>query len=338
VVQIAPRLTIGIPTQGRRPELLLKAVASAVAQSVPCRVLIADQGEGDTVAKAIGPYLAHPLLRVVSTKEHASCLWENWRLCAEHCDTELFAWFQDDDILAGHFAFRAITGLDQFPQAQTWIARLGLSYDGTLALPGGGPGPMVPMDLLTGARTVVHGRLMVAAGFFTAFALSPGVAFRVNPQTMRAVGNCPTDSDLFNERIILAELGMLGEVVCDPAIVGYWRHHGENESRRQNEAGEAGEQGKRMVRHISRLLSESLEWQTALGGWGLVMGREACARMWKEAGEYAGVTPELDEAREVLKDVAGIVDAAPEERTRTPVERAINRRANRAERRAHTHG
>lgn len=153
-----PRLTIGIPTYNR-PERLSAAITSALGQSVPARVLVCDQtGKAEGVVKA---YLGNPLVRYV--KSPATCLWENWCHAAECCETELFAWMQDDDSISPHFTHRIVGAFDSHPRCPVYIGRLGISLVGGLGNWWQGTGPMVPMDLLHGTCTEICSGLVQAS-------------------------------------------------------------------------------------------------------------------------------------------------------------------------------
>lgn len=353
------RLTIGIPTLGTRPDRLVQAIRSALGQSTPARVLVSDQDRTGAVAELLRPFAAHPLFRRVESP--ATCLWENWAHAAESCETELFAWLQDDDLLAPHFAARVAQCLDRAPDCSVYLARLGVSYGYGLANWWQGCGPMVPMDLLGGGPSRIDAGLVVAGGYFTSWALSPGVAFRTSPQTIAAVRACPTDCDLYNERLVLAELAKLGGAVVDPAIVGYWCQHADNESRKQNTAGDGARQARILVEHLDRLIPAFPTWREALAGWGTLLGADPVRHWLRETEGLAGESATLTEARAILAEAAGaplestnlmqarreyhrdvleplakaIEDELPavEARTAPKRERAVSRKAAAAERR-----
>jgi hypothetical protein len=331
--RLSARVTIGIPTQGKRPDLLSRAVGSALAQSTPARVLVADQSRDGSVARQLEPYADHPLVRVVESP--ATCLWQNWCHTAESCDTEIFAWLQDDDVVAPHFTRRLTEALDRNPEAVAWIARLGIS-----TLPGQGnwwqaTGPMVPMDLIHGGTTTIDGRLLTAAAFFSSFALSPAVAFRWSPETIAAVRRCPEQGcDLYNERLVLAELGRLGPIVCDPVIAGYWVLHEANESRLQMAADEGDDQYRAMAAHAAELLAGMPGWQDVLRGWLVMVGGENLIRFRDGTERHAGLSPAIDDARAVLASLLSAPTPAPAPQPATrqvEPEIAVSRKARRAE-------
>lgn len=301
-----PRLTIGIPTLGARPDRLKKAVASALGGMAPARVVVADQSADGAGREALEQYADHPMVRVVSTHGHASCLWDNWCLVAEACDTEFFAWLQDDDVVFPHFGRRAITAFDRFPRAVVWLARLYVSHTEGLGNWWGGCGPMVPMDYGHGGAVEVRADVVIAGGYFSSFALSPGVAFRCTPEAIAAIRRVPKDADLFAERSVLAELCRLGPAACDPATVGYWVQHETNESKAQNAAGGAVKQYPAFARHLHSIVETRPGWEEALGGWITCVGPQHAQQWLLDTAPHEGVAATLDRAREIVAGVQGI--------------------------------
>jgi hypothetical protein len=301
-----PRLTIGIPTRGARPDRLVQAIGSALAQSTPAAVVVADQ---DGAAKATGcldQYQGHPLVWVVATS--AQSLWDNWIGAAELAGLvkpDYFAWLQDDDLLAPHFARRVVQCLDAYPSAAVYLARLGISLTSGLANWWQATGPMVPMDLLHGGPVLIRPELVVAGGYFTSWALSPGVAFRNTPESLAAVRRVPRDCDLFAERLVLAELCGLGPAVCDPAIVGYWVQHEGNESRRQSAAGGCDLQYPAMAARLDALLEGLPDWRDALGGWALMAGGENLRHWLRSTAPYADGSANLRAGRAIFARLLG---------------------------------
>lgn len=332
-----PRLTIGIPTQGKRPALLARAVRSALGQMLPARILIADQSGDDTVTAALTGYLDNPLVKIVDTSKHAKCLWDNWRLAAEFADCEFFAWCQDDDVLAPHFARRIVGSFDAFSRASVWIARLAVSHDGVNALPNQGSGPMVPMDLLMGSPREVQGGMLAACAHYTTFALSPGVAFRWNEKAIDCIRRCPINADLFVERSILAELGTLGHAVCDPALVGYWCHHGENESRRLMAEGALMNQAAAFFRHIDPIIQATQGWQEFLRSWGILAGVGMAKHHLSDVEQFESLSTFLPKTMAVLQGAIDTMQQGskdePEPPSRKPEpETALSKRVRKPER------
>jgi hypothetical protein len=288
------RLTVGIPTQGTRPELLDKAIGSALAQAVPVRVLISNQGAAEAATAVCARYEGHPFVRMVESP--AACLWENWCWAAESCDTELFAWLQDDDVLSPQFSRRVINCFDSCPKAQVYLARLCIALAGELAHWWQATGPMVPMDLLRGTPGTMNEAIMTAGAFFASHALSPGVAFRWSPEACRCVRNVPMDADLFAERLVLAELSKIGPAVCDPAIVGYWVHHDDNESTKQNAKKDGDRQYRVMLKHLAPILAKIPNWEDALKGWAYLVGHQTSKQFLKHGSPFRGESAELDRA------------------------------------------
>src|SRR5512146_1653663 len=115
-----PRLTVGIPTYNR-PDMLPRAIGSALAQTIPVKVLVSD--DGDTYDRTAG--IVAGLRDEAERGGHilecyqsgATDLWPNWDGVARRCDTEFFLWLQDDDVILEHVAARVVSAFDRFPEA-----------------------------------------------------------------------------------------------------------------------------------------------------------------------------------------------------------------------------
>lgn len=267
-----PRLTVGVPHLDRT-EFLGETIEFLLDQTVPCKILVADQGMTAATAELMAKYEGNPL--VEHRRSDATCLWENWRFAAESAmdaGAECFAWCQDDDVVSPHYSSRINLAFapDGYADAQTWCARLAIAEDKDLAIWFSGVGPMVPMNLMRNRPACIPGELMTPIGYFMSWALSPAVAFRCGEDFRDALAEVPTNCDLYTERTILAAMGRKGKVVCDPVCVGYWRHHGKNESYRQNLASKP-EQEKAFVAWTDALMDESPGWDRCLLEWARIM-------------------------------------------------------------------
>jgi hypothetical protein len=323
-----PRLTIGIPTYDR-PERLITAISSALSQHDPAIVLVADQT--GKAADTVKPYLANPYIRYINTGDRASCLWENWTAAVEACDTEFFAWLQDDDEVAPHLSSRVTRAFDMFPNAPLYLARLGISTLEGLANWWQATGPMVPMDLKRGLPSLFPGKLIAAGGYFSSFALSPAVAFRCDLAAVDAVRRCPLDCDLYNERIVLAEIAGNRDVICDPAIVGYWNQHDGNESKQQVRKGGRTAQFPRMVERLDAQLAAMPGWQDTLRAWLMMVGVGVMRHWLEEAADYSTESPIYAEARSIVEAACSQFSNIEPPRVVEP-EQATSRKARRAER------
>ncbi len=262
-----PRLTIGIPTLDR-PIMLQRAIDSCLAQTVPVKVLVADQGRTEGTRLVMDRYLDHPNVLHMSTE--AKSLWENWRKAAEYAQesfgTEFFAWLQDDDEITRLYAHRVIKGLNHFKDALHWQSNCHCTTDGTHYIKYGWNGPQLGLhkDML---MEQWPGGFLMASMYFTSWALSPGVAFRCGPEFTAALEAMPDGCDLFKERLILAAMGAQGPWIADPIIGGYWHHHGNNESYSQNANGSHATQRKVMVEHLDDLLDRVESWREGFLVW-----------------------------------------------------------------------
>jgi hypothetical protein len=267
-----PRLTVGVPHLDRT-EFLGETIDCLLDQTVPCKILVADQGMTAATAELMAKYEGNPLVK--HRRTDATCLWENWREAAEAAmddGAECFAWCQDDDIVSRHYSSRINLAFapDGYVESQTWVARLAIAEHKRLAIWFSGVGPMVPMDLMRNIPTEIPGELMTPIAYFTSWALSPAAAFRCGQDFRDALAEVPKDCDLYTERTILSAMGRKGKVVCDPVCVGYWRHHGKNESYRQNLVSQA-EQKKAFADWTDGMMDDVPEWDRHLMEWARIM-------------------------------------------------------------------
>ncbi len=305
---IESRLTIGIPTLDR-PTLLQRAIDSCLAQTVPVRIVVADQGHKEGTQQVMDRYADHPnIYHVLTTAEN---LWQNWGMVALACETEFFAWLQDDDILARIYASRVTKAFDGFPQALHWQGNCHCSPDGIHALKWGWNGPQLGVRMLDMAMEQWPGSLLLASMYVTSWALSPGVAFRCGPEFTAALEGMPEGCDLFNERLILAAMGAQGSFVVDPVTAGYWVHHGGNESYRQNASGSLPAQRRVMIEHMDDLLDRSGSWREAFLVW-LKTRSPSDVLNWLKDFE-CGESRHVGDLRGIMQDsLSGRVEVRPE--------------------------
>ncbi len=280
-----PQLTIGIPTLDRH-QFLRRAIDSCLRQTVPVRVVVADQGHLYETKAILHEYRDN--LDVVHLLTGASCLWENWAKAARACDTPFFAWLQDDDIVSPAvkradgslvpgtgFAHRVLAAFDQFPEALHWQARLYTGVcppdgglDDVMAAWWGQSGPWVMMPIIAQAPLQWPGQILVPTAYLTTWSMSPGVAFRCGEAFTKALDYLPHDADLMSERLIVASLGMQGPFIADPVVAGYWIHHGGNESYKQHV--DQDRQSRVMIDHLDACM-DSTDWEGVFGDWCLMM-------------------------------------------------------------------
>jgi len=265
-----PKLTVGIPHLDRI-EFLSETIDKLIDQSVPCKILVADQGHTEATSELLDKYADNPL--VVHKKTDATCLWENWREAAEtamDAGAEYFAWCQDDDVVHHRYSERINMSFEAWPGVQTWLARLAIAQHSKLAIWWKGPGPYVASDLLNNVPTVIPGELLTPVSYFSSWALSPAAAFRCGQDFRDALDEVPTGCDLYTERTILAAMGRKGQVSCDPIIMGYWRHHTQNVSYRQN-LHEQPDQQRTFLDWTDAMMDDLPDWREYLAEWAVSM-------------------------------------------------------------------
>lgn len=277
------RLTIIIPHLDRT-DFLRKALVAATNQTevyiaedrsvrqrkFPAKVLVADQGKTPETAALMAEYADDPL--VMHCPTDATCLWENWTRGMELAiadGAEFVAPFQDDDDIHCKYASRIVESFDKFPEANTWTARLNCSNEFKLALWCSANGPVVPMNTLENLQVQCPGSLATPYAYFSSLALSPAVAFRCGQDLIDSLREQIYDIDLFVERTILASMGSRAPIICDPVMIGYWKHHGGNESYKQRKF--QAEQTPKFLSWLDDCMDRTEGWEETLNAWANVV-------------------------------------------------------------------
>jgi Glycosyl transferase family 2 len=261
------RLSIVIPTFNR-PELLPRALRSALDQTVQARIIVADDGDTAITQDLLKGDFAEPCLsgQVIHLRTGASYAWENWKAGAEAATTEYVSWLQDDDVVAPTYAERIISGFDNAPDASVWFARLQSAANAKLALWYSGIGPWLPMDMRTGEQFCMRqGSILASTALFTSWSLSPGIAYRNTPWFRECLAKHPEHCDIFVERLLPAMVANGGPFIADPMIAGYWCQHADQLSQKQHPV--QPDHAKRFLPHVNRLLAELEDWQRDLEAW-----------------------------------------------------------------------
>jgi glycosyltransferase involved in cell wall biosynthesis len=259
-----PKVTIGIPTLDR-PEHLQFAIDSALQQTIPVQIIVADQGQSYETAAVMERYREHP--NVVHLPSDATCLQENWNFAARACDTEYFVFLQDDDTLSRAWAKRVAKGLDFFGEALHIQGFCYVTPDRIHSIKWGFNGPCVGVNMRDLTPELWHGEYVIAPMYLMSWALSPGVGFRCGEAFSAALDAMPMDCDLFTERLIIAEMGSRGDWVADPITAGFWHHHGKNESYGQNANGSVPQQYQTLVDRLDAILDRTPSWPTGMQAW-----------------------------------------------------------------------
>ena len=256
---MTPRLTIGIPTHSR-PEMLVRAVKSALDQTVPVEVLISDDnaeaGSFSAIRKAF-PDEPRIRYRYSGTKG----LWANWDAAARACKTEFFLWLQDDDFLLPHVGARVLAAFDQFRDADLWLATNKIAPDSHHHWWNNGNGPWVPMRA-DGGIDEWECEILAPTCYFVSWSLSPAVAFRTGSNFLGSLDAMP-DCPIFAERLILA--GMRGRFIADPCVAGLWIQHKDNEHRKLHD--DQPRQSEILIKHLDVFMERVPKWPEILGIW-----------------------------------------------------------------------
>src|SRR6185437_170849 len=97
---LEPKLTIVIP-EHNRPDLLPRALNSCLRQTVPAKVIIADDGDHDETRRVLEGEFAEPfgsgVIRHLPT--HGSGAWQNWKAGMLAAETPFVSFLQHDDLV-----------------------------------------------------------------------------------------------------------------------------------------------------------------------------------------------------------------------------------------------
>ena len=276
----SPRLAICIPEQNR-PGLLREAVASALNQTVPARIVISDDGaDPDRTRAMLRTHYSGPLDsgQIVHFATKPRGAWQNWKAAMQAADTPFAAFLQNDDVVSRKYAERILYAFDEAERLgarpMVWMARMHCcEASARFGLWFAGNGPWCPMPSLYGHDEPIHfahGACVAASSYVTSWSLSPAIAYRTGPELTAALEAMPDVCDIYVERIIPATLATQGGFIADPAVISYWRQHGDalddgNLSRQQ--WADQPRQTKLLVPYLDDLLDKTPGWQEQFRAW-----------------------------------------------------------------------
>lgn len=297
-----PKLTIGIPTFNR-PERLQAAIQSAMGQTIPVKVLVANQTDDDDWELVCKEWLDHPNFKCVQSP--ATTLWENWRFVAETAaddGAEFFTWLQDDDLLADRFARRVVRSFRHYPGATVYCANLRMAYDNRLGFVGRGNfGPNVPVDIIRGAVMAWPADMLVIAAYFSSWCMSPAKSFRVTDQFRTMLRDLPGNCDCMTERLDIAGAGIGHEFICDPAMAGVWVMHGKNESQISGDRQEG--QVEPAYAYLDTLMDQIPHWRKSLAEWMICLGNAYDIEShWKHMRPHRKKSPYAMQISDIFED------------------------------------
>jgi len=221
----APLYTIGIPTFNR-PGDLRRALASAVAQTYGnVEVVVSDNSDSDE-SKRVVRGLGDSRIRYHRNPSNIG-LFPNFLKVLELARGDYFSWLQDDDLLHGQFAERAVGAFAKYPDAPAYTAfsvcspTLRAVHWPTLY------GPPVPLDWGAGGAQVVPGSVVPPISLFTCVSTPPTLAFRRPALSEHASLVVDQKAGLFVERILLSAVCKDRPLAADPFAGGFWRSHPE---------------------------------------------------------------------------------------------------------------
>jgi glycosyltransferase involved in cell wall biosynthesis len=266
-----PRLSIVIPTHDRS-HLIPRAIDSALAQTVPVKIIVSDDGTPEESAKTTAVLnekyeLALSTGHIEHIKTHGHGAWENWKAGIEYAcgqGAEFVAWLQDDDVILSHYASRVIRAFDIHSRANVWEGRCQISEDGNLFYWYKGNGPFVFMEQGE-AGSFGEGSILAFTSYFTSNSLAPGFAFRNAPRFREALDLVPPNCDIFVERLVPALAANGGPWIADPYVAGFWIQHPDQLSTKQHP--DQPRQTGLLVDALDALMPSMTKWEETLAMW-----------------------------------------------------------------------
>jgi glycosyltransferase involved in cell wall biosynthesis len=214
-----PVLTIGIPTYNRA-DFLRRSLRSAASQTGgPLAVLVSDNASADDTREVVGQF---PEVRYFRNDTNLGMA-ANWERLVRICDTEYFAFLQDDDLLFQNFAQRALGRLREHPQAAAYLCYSMVTPSERFA--SWLYGPPFPLDWQGGNAAVFDGRIVAPFSLLLSVGNPPVIVFRTD--ILRDCWDVSRfwEHPLYWERSILSLVAAQGPVVVDPCIGGIFRDH-----------------------------------------------------------------------------------------------------------------
>jgi hypothetical protein len=263
----SPKLTIVIPTFNR-PALLPRAIRSALEQTVPALIIVADDGDTDKTRDVLQEQFPIQMYngQIYHLRTGATYAWPNWRAGMEAAATPYTSWVQDDDVVHPCYVERICSAFETFPDADVWFARLQCAPDGQKAMWYSGIGPWCPMDMKHGTlHSLRESSILASTAYFVSWSLSPAIAYRNTPHFRKCLKRHPEHCDIFVERLLPAMACEGSPFIADPAIVAYWIQHGDQLSHKQHK--DQPEHAKRFLPVLDDLLDRAEGWEETLAAW-----------------------------------------------------------------------
>jgi glycosyltransferase involved in cell wall biosynthesis len=236
---LANQITIAVTVYNRR-QFIKQAVASALDQSVPVRVVVVEDCGPDATLESFVKQEFGSRIQYVRNPTRRG-LFGNWNACLEICQTEWLTILHDDDFLAPKFIESMIELEKEAPGCALYLGR-------TLTVnQRGEPEPVQDSRTVSG-RWMKRGLVDILYGPFW-FA---GHLFRV--ADAKAVGGFRATSFMCGDWEMWAKLVALGGAAQSSQIVAFNRNH-EEWGRGTNQSGRTGRHFPTAVAQHKRILA-----------------------------------------------------------------------------------
>jgi glycosyltransferase involved in cell wall biosynthesis len=218
-----PFFTVGIPTYNRA-ELLSRTIKRIINQNFNDFELIISDNASTDHTEIVARSFKDSRIRYFRQDVNVGAI-QNWKKVATESCGEWLVFHQDDDFLVARFFERCHSIVKSLDDATVYLATLlGSQSESVFYKPDWFCSPIALDWIGAGEHSVVPRNLLCPFGLFMTIGVSPAAAFR-----REALAKCWTpwreDCLLFNERIILAELASMGNIVADPYIGGVYMNH-----------------------------------------------------------------------------------------------------------------
>ncbi len=252
---LANQITIAVTVYSRR-QFIKQAVASAIKQSIPVRVVVVeDCGPDPTLESFVKNEFGSRIEYIRNSSRRG--LFGNWNVCLERCPTEWITILHDDDFLAPEYVAAMVELQEEAPGCALYLGR-------ALVVDESGEPTSEQDDRMVLGRWTKRGLMDILYGPFS----FPGHLFRASDA--KALGGFRETSFMCGDWEMWAKLIDLGHAAQSSRVVAFSRTH-QGWDRGSNQAVRSGRylptmfaQHKRILALVAKtqtLKFDRMEWQ-----------------------------------------------------------------------------
>jgi hypothetical protein len=148
----------------------------------------------------------------------------------------------------------------------------------------------------------LNGAILIVAGYFGVFGLSPGVAFRTGDAFNAMLDAIPQGCEIYQERLYLAHMAAHGTVLADSELIGYIANHaGQYGKSLVDTPGELARQHRLMLPELDKLAEPIDRIDLLFRGFFAPTARGLGAQWLRETDGFEDASPILKIGREILR-------------------------------------